>query len=226
MMENRLRKDDWTNDTLTTLIQGMREEGLVFKEITLQYRTKTKNVFINATGRESMKASENYFSRVEEQLIRTYNIIFKRFINFAQCQVDMTLQVNEHGEFDFENMQMAMHMDIPSSRNAEEALRRPLRNFLPFLENVTYLEATGHKFELKALHCSLELSEEDFAIVLEDPSIIHPKARLDWLSFGSLLFMKAKDSYSFNQKIPCFSGELLWDNKDVTIKHTIKRLEK
>lgn len=222
-MENSLRKEEWSNDTIDTLIQGMREEGLVFRTIKLQYQTKSRAVFINATGRESLKPSDKYFDTIESQLIHTYNTIFKRFINFAQCQVDLTVAVNEHGAFDYENMKMAMHMDIPSVKTAEEALRRPLKKFLPFLENVTSLEASGIRHELKALHCLLELSEEDFNIILEDPSIIHPKAKLDWLSFGSWLFMKAKETHSFDQRIPCFSGELLWDNKDVTIKHKITR---
>lgn len=222
-MENKLRKEEWSNDTINTLIQGMREEGLVFQKITLQYQTKSRAVFINATGRQLMKPSVKYFDNIEAQLIRTYNMIFRRFINFAQCQVDLTISVNEQGAFDFENMEMAMHMDIPAANNAEEALRRPLRNFLPFLENITSLQASGIRYELKALHCLMELSEEDFNIVLEDPTIIHPKAKLDWLSFGSWLYVKAKETHSFDQKIPCFSGELLWDNKDITIKHKILR---
>lgn len=223
-MENTLRKEEWSIDTIDSLIQGMREEGIVFREITLQYQTKSRAVFVNATGRQLMKPSALYFDNIEAQLIRTYNMIFRRFINFAQCQVDLTIGVNEQGAFDFENMKMAMHMDISAAAtNAEEALRRPLRNFLPFLENITSLQASGIRHKLKALHCLMELSEEDFNIVLENPSIIHPKAKLDWLSFGSWLYMKAQETHSFDQRIPCFSGELLWDNKDVTIKHKIKR---
>lgn len=222
-MENTMRSEEWSDDTIDNLIQGMREEGLVFRKITMQYQTKSRAVFVNANGRQLLRPSDKYFDTIEAQLIRTYNTIFRRFINFAQCQVDLIISVDEQGTFDLENMQMAMHMDIPPAMNAEEALRRPLRKFLPFLENITSLQASGIRHELKALHCLLELSEEDFNIVLEDPTIIHPKAKLDWLAFGSWLYIKAKETHSFDQKIPCFSGELLLDSKDVTIKHKIKR---
>lgn len=222
-MEKKLHNDEWTTDTIGSLIEKMKADGLVFSEISLEYRTKNNWVVVNANGRESAGISDSYYKLIQTQLTKVHNTIFKDFINFTEEQSALTIKVDEKGNFDLNAIEMVIHIPLAYSNNAELTLRKPLRKFLPFLEHITELEAKGRNHGLTVLHCSMRLSEEDFYIVMEDPTIIHPKAKLEWFSMCSVLFMKAKETYSFEQRIPCFQGELVWDNKNVTIKHTIRK---
>lgn len=225
MMKDGYQKEEWSTMTLEDFFIGFRSQPLLCTGIKLDYKAKSKLVMINVKGKEVVGLSNKYIDKIEVQLTQIYTTTFKHIVAFAQGAVTMHLEINEHGDFNFNEMCIEFHMDIDRLKNAEEALRKPLKKFLPFAEYITEIEARGRGFSLTVLHCKMFLSEEDIEIVLEDPSIVHPRLRKEWFLFGSIFYAKAKEVYSYNVIVPNYQGELVWDNKEITIVHSLRRAE-
>lgn len=225
-MNSTYKKEEWELVPLEDFFTGFRSRPLLCTAIKLDYKSKNKVVMINVTGKEVPGLSNKYIDKVEEQLTRIYQTAFKNMVIFAQGNVSMHLKINEHGDFNFNEMCMQFHFDIDNkTKNAEGALRKPLKKFLPFAEYITEIEARGRGFLLTVLHCSMVLSEEDIEIVLENPNIVHPRVRKEWFLIASIFYAKAREVFSYNVIVPNYQGELVWDNKEVTIVHSLRQAE-
>ena len=224
-MKNTYQKDEGSKMTLNDFFIGFRSQPLLCTGIKLDYKARTGRTMINVTGREVAGLSYKYTDKIEEQLTRIYNTTFKDITAFAQTNVTMHLKINEYGDFDSNEICIQFHMDIEKLKNAEEALRKPLKKFLPFAEYITEIDARGHSFNLAALHCTMILSEEDVEIVLENTSIVHPRLKKDWFLMGSVFFAKARETFSYHVIIPSYQGELVWDNKEVTLVHSLRKAD-
>lgn len=204
-------------------LRAMNNEELMIKRVTIEKKHQSQKAYFSPEGdRKSVKLSSDYYSKIEFQLNQLFSTIFKPLAKFTTAGVKLIVNVRENGDFDLDNLEVHFHVGIPEYKNAEEALRTPLKTFLPFAEYVTRLHSHGHAHRLVSLTTTMRLSAEDVAIVLEDPSIIAPSARKQWFAIGTFIMAKSKTEHNFDMSTECYDGELVWDNYNVAVKQLIR----
>ena len=208
------------NEEKQNVISMARSEQILITRLELEYKRKTKTLYVRGTGTEGIPyaLTNSYYDMLENQLHNLKKLITPSVKNLKSNFV-MQVDISEQGEFNLDLLNIAIKVDFPKYPAKETVLctfAEPFRVLRPFADYTNSLSVRGHQYRLAVIEGDLTLSLEDFMEVIQVP-VVGPRTEKQWLSFAAKVYKEGKKQYNLNITIPCIDGELVWDVKEKQI---------
>lgn len=213
-------KIELSTDQLYEISSIIKNKGIWFKEIELEYRKNNNMLLVRLVGAKNMKLSDNYVQKISNQLEQLQKDFTTPLIKKIKANFVLSLSVNASGTFSFNDVSLKLKADCGMGLNMDDSFREPFKVIMPFALYITNLEFRGHKYRMAVVEAAIKITSEELQEIVEYP-LIAPRTRKQWLNLASIIYEEAKEEYRYDVSIPCVEGEIYWDNKVDVIQITL-----
>ncbi|MDQ0271241.1 hypothetical protein [Cytobacillus purgationiresistens] len=202
----------------------VKNKGIWFKNIEIEYRPNKKMLLIRFEGTKSMKLTTKYLDQIKEQLLITHEKIIKPLISNYKQNFITQISVNRYGVFSFTDFTIKLNVKCNDGIGVLDTFKTPLKVLLPFSLYITNIIANGIRNKMSYIDAFISISLDELTEIITDP-IVAPRAKKQWLETSHMMYSAAKEEYQYRINIPCIDGELYWDNTVETIQLTFNNSE-
>lgn len=206
--------------SLSELSKQIREKGIHFREIELDFRKKSKKLVARFRGGRSLQLSSSFFDKVDEQLEALEMQVLNKMRKKMECTFVMTIKVDTNGNFSFDNIDLTLKVDCGHGKTAYQVFNAPFHTFLPFAGYIGELSIRGRDYQVTVMQANVYASLEELEDIVNFP-IKMERVESQWMTIVPKILKDVRTESIYDIELPCFDGTIVWDNKVTTLQYVI-----
>ncbi|MEB2301537.1 hypothetical protein LAV72_18185 [Lysinibacillus xylanilyticus] len=196
----------------SVLIDDIRKNHLLVKQLTYEYRQSDSLLQKKSSGAVAKALSPAYYTKLVSE-IKQLDQLVSTLSSFVQTNFKLEVRVNETGSINYDLIKVVFIRNFDrvyrdGQLKPMSELVNQLQNILPFAEYMHDVHLYSYKFKLCNCEVHATITLEDIEDIFERP-FVAPRALQQWHEAMRSFDDYARNHYTCSRYFPVVEGELV-----------------
>lgn len=210
-----------TDDMIANVVENIKSKEFVVENLNIKFNKKSDTQYyllVNTDGCRNVVTDEQYFQTFEDNLMFAELSWLNALIRTLRTNFEATVQVSSNGEFDHENIQMSVKLNVPQDADINKYLYPRLRTFVLLHPFITNLEVTGYQCSISILEFHMNVNGKLINKILQENKVNRSLLE-QWMYCIQKCVRDNGSSERYFENIPFLSGKMKYDFKKERLNH-------
>lgn len=216
-METMLLNDDM----IANVVDEIKSKEFVVENVNIKFNKKSEKQYyllVNTDGCSNVVSDEVYFQTFEDNLLYAELRWLNSLIRTLRTSFEATIKVSPNGDFDHENIQLSVLLNVPNEADLNRYLYPRFKTFVLLHPFIKHLEVSGFNNHITSLVFHMNVNGQLISKILDENKVNH-RLLEQWMYCIQKCARDNLGRTRFFENIPFLSGKMKYDFKKERLNH-------